>query len=900
MSEMQFYLNGKTFNNIFPFYILIDSELSIKSFGKSLRKILPELKADTPFHDYFFVKRPHIENCTPETFIKYCKQLVVISAKNSKTFKLRGQFEQYDDGFLFVGSPWFVTMEEVVSHKLTLHDFSYHDPLLDLLHVLKNQEVNNKELKELLETIDEQRKQLKKDKEELNKLSLVASANKNGVVLTNAIGDISWCNEAYTSIVDKPIEKIIGKSILSFGPCKTTSKADKDRVMEGFKKGIVFEGENSAVSKNGKLYWYKTTKQPIKNDEGKVVYYFAVIEDITLEKEREEQLQLLSSIAEKNTNAVIITDIYGHTEWVNSSFVEMTGYTIDELVGKKPGNILQGPETDTKTVNYLRSQIKNGLPFSCEVINYTKAGEKYWVRIQGQALHNKQGEVIKYFATEEDITFEKEFNQQLIESENRLNSLIANLQSGILLEDDDRKIVLVNKKFCELFGINVEPEVMKGFDCEMMAKGTKDYFKYPDEFLTRIDEILAKKEMVITEEVELADGRIFERSFIPIKTGKKANGQLWSYEDITIKKKYKESLEAEREKYSNIIANMNMGLLEVDKNDIIQLANQSFSDMSGFTTAELIGRKASELFLKNKSKDIIKEKTIERKNGISDSYQIKVNNKNGEDKYWLISGAPNYNVNGELVGTIGIHLDITEQKRLELQKEQLLTKLEKQNEYLNEYAQVVSHDLKSPLRSIHALIAWIKEDNEKEFTVQTKEYLKLIEDKVEKMDYLIQGILTYSKVESNKVVNENIDLNKVIQNIIEIIHIPKNITVRIMNDLPSLQTDRFRMQQLFQNLISNAVNYCDKEEGLVEVSSKEEGNCYVFSIKDNGPGIAEKYHSKIFELFQSFSKEEKSTGIGLSIVKRIVDNYNGSIWMESKVSEGTTFFIKLPKQNGTA
>jgi PAS domain S-box-containing protein len=899
MNKDQFLLNGDTFNNIFPFYILIDEELSIKSFGKSLSKILPELKADTPFDAYFAIKRPLLDNITPETFTKYCKQLVVINAKSSKTFKLRGQFEPYQNGFLFVGSPWFVTMEEVVSHKLTLHDFSFHDPLLDLLHVLKNQEVNNKELKELLETIDDQRKQLKKDKEELNKLSLVASANKNGVVLTNAIGEISWCNEAYHKIVNKPLDKIIGKSILSLGPCKTTNKADKGRVMEGFKKGIVFEGENSILAKNGKTYWYKITKQPIKNEEGKVVYYFAVIEDITQEKEREEQLQLLSSIAEKNSNAVIITDEIGNTEWVNTSFIDMTGYTLEELAGKKPGEVLQGPETDPKTINYLKSQIKNGLPFSCEIINYTKSNEKYWVRIQGQALHNKQGDVIKYFATQEDITFEKEFNQQLIESENRLNSLIANLQSGILLEDDERKIVLVNKKFCELFGINVEPEVMKGFDCNMMAKGTKDYFKDPETFLNRIDEILLKKEMVITEEVELADGRIFERSFIPINSGNKANGHLWSYEDITIKKKYKESLVAEREKYSNIIANMNMGLLEVDKNDIIQLANHSFCDMSGFSMAELIGKKAANLFLKSKSDAIIKDKVKERENGISDSYQLNVNTKNGEDKYWLISGAPNYNVNGELIGTIGIHLDITEQKRLELQKEQLLSKLEKQNEYLNEYAQVVSHDLKSPLRSIHALIAWIKEDNEKEFNDQTKEYLNLIEDKVEKMDYLIQGILTYSKVESNKVASEYIDLNKVVQNILEIIHIPKNITITISNTLPSLQTDRFRMQQLFQNLISNAVNYCDKEEGFIEVASREEGDSYIFSIKDNGPGIAQKYHNKIFELFQSFSKVEKSTGIGLSIVKRIVDNYNGAIWMESTVGAGTTFFIKLPKQYGT-
>ncbi|MGL2965815.1 PAS domain-containing protein [Flavobacterium sp. XGLA_31] len=899
MSDKPFILKGETFNNIFPFYILIDEKLYIKSFGKSMSKILPELKENRPFADYFTIKRPFLENSTAENFIKNINQLVVINTKSASRFKLRGQFEPYDNGFLFVGSPWFVSMEEVVDNKLTLHDFAYHDPLLDLLHVLKNQEVNNRELKELLITIDEQRKQLKKDKEELNKLSLVASANKNGVVLLNQKGEISWCNEAYLTIVKAPLEELIGKNILDFGPCKTKDKAERKRVFEGFQKGIIFEGENTSIAKDGQLFWYKTSKQPIKDEHGNVVYYFAIFEDITLEKQNEEQVLLLSSIAEKNSNAVIITNEKGETEWVNSSFIDMTGYSFEEILGKKPGYILQGPETDPVTINYLRAQIKNGLPFSCEIINYTKSKEKYWVRIQGQALHNKYGEVIKFFATEEDITFEKEFNQQLIESENRLNSLIANLQSGILLEDENRKIVLVNKKFCELFGIDVEPEVMKGFDCEMMAEGTKDFFKYPDAFLTRVDEIIKGREMVIAEEVEIADGRIFERTFIPIKSGQKYDGHLWNYEDVTIKKKYKESLVAEREKYSNIIANMNMGLIEVDKNDVIQLANQSFTEMSGYTMAELIGQNATDLFLKNKGNTIIQDKVREREKGISDSYEININNKAGEEKYWLISGAPNYNVNGEIIGTIGIHLDITEQKRLELQKEQLLKRLEKQNEYLNEYAQVVSHDLKSPLRSIHTLIAWIKEDNEKEFNPQTKQYLKLIEDKVEKMDYLIQGILTYSKVESHKTVSETINLNEVVQNIIEIIHIPENITVSITNELPQMITDRFRMQQLFQNLISNAVNYCDKKEGLVEIASTEEDNHFIFSIKDNGPGIEAKYQNKIFELFQSFSKAEQSTGIGLSIVKRIVDNYKGKIWMESKLGTGTTFYIKLPKKHGT-
>lgn len=900
MNNTQFILNGKTFNNIFPFYILIDDNLNLQSFGRSLYKIFPELKIGDSFSDHFNILRPVISTITIDS-IKKCKnQLVVIGSKKNKRLTLRGQVEKNEEGFLFVGSPWFVSMEEVVENKLSLNDFAYHDPLLDLLHVLKNQEVNNKELKELLETIDFQRKQLKKDKEELNKLSLVASSNKNGVVLLDIKGNIVWCNDAYLDITEVSFEEVLTKNILEFGPCKLSSKEHKDDVLKGFQKGIIFEGENASVTKNGKIFWYKTTKQPIKDDFDQVVYYFAVIEDITVDKEREEQLMLLSSIAEKNTNAVIITDSDGKTEWINSSFSEMTGYTFGEMIGKKPGHLLQGPETDIKTINYLKAQIKNGLPFNCELINYSKTKEKYWVRIQGQALHNKHGEVIKYFATEEDITFEKEFNQQLIESENRLNSLISNLQTGILLEDENRKILIVNKKFCQLFGIEVEPEVLKGFDCEMMALGSKDYFKNSDSFMKRLEEILKNKENVIAEEIELVDGRILERSFIPIQSGNKYDGHLWGYDDITIKKRYRESLVAEREKYSNIIANMNMGLIEVDKNDIIQLANNSFCDMSGYTNTELIGQKAANLFLTSKRKSIIQDKIVERENGISDSYEIKVKIKSGDDKYWLISGAPNYNVNGELIGTIGIHLDITEQKKLEIQKEQLLSKLEKQNEYLNEYAQVVSHDLKSPLRSIHTLISWIKDDNEKEFNEQTSQYLAMIEDKVEKMDDLIKGILTYSKVDSNKVALEDINLNEVIQNIIEIIHIPDHIEVKIVNLLPTIKIDRFRMQQLFQNLISNAVNYCDKKIGLVEVGVTENEKEYIFTIKDNGTGIDKKYQNKVFELFQSFSNEDKSTGIGLSIVKRIVDKYNGEIWMDSELGIGTTFYIKLPKKNGTA
>lgn len=897
MKNFQFSFDVDSFNTIFPFYILIEKNLEIKSFGKSIAKIVPDLVEYATFNEIFKVKRPQIELLNAINIVEAIGQLVVFDSIADNSVSLRGQFTLHNGYYLFIGTPWFQNMEQVIEKKLTLHDFATFDPLLDLLHVFKNQEINNQELKELLETVNSQRKKLKKDKEELNRLSLVASSNKNGVIFTHPNGRIFWCNDAYLELTGFDKEDVIGKTPVEVGLCELSNKEEIDKMLRAFYEGNVFDIDVFHAHKNQKPFWSKSKGQPIFDKQGKIVQYFAIIQNNTVEKEKEEQLSILSSIAERNINAVIICDSRGNIEWVNDSFLELTEFSKSELIGRKPGHMLQGPDTDPKAIAYLSDKIKNGLPFNTEILNYSKSKLKYWVRIQGQALLNKKGEVIKYFALEENITKEKEFNQKIIDSENKLNSLIENLQSGVLLEDVNRKIVIVNKKFCTLFDLTVDPDEMKGVDCETATYENKHFFRNPEECLKRIDEIIKSRERIIAEEVFLADGRVLERSFLPIYKDEKYAGHLWSYDDVTIKKRYKESIEAERQKYSSIIANMNMGLLEVDNNDTVLFANQSFCDMSGFSLLELLGNKASAILLNTVERDKIKFKKTIREKGISDSYEVAARTKDGKIKHWLVSGAPNYNLNAELIGSIGVHLDITEQKKLENQKEQLLKKLEKQNEQLNEYAQIVSHDLKSPLRSIHSLITWIKEDNEKEFSSETLQYLDMIESKVEKMDHLIQGILTYSKVDSENRVYESIDLNEVINNCIKIIHIPENINVKIDGVLPIVKADKFRMQQLFQNLISNAVNYIDKPEGLVSVGFSEDEKSYTFYVKDNGPGIAIENQEKIFKIFQSFTDHKSSTGIGLSIVKRIMDNYKGTISIESTLTKGTTFFLNLPKTN---
>ena len=233
--------------------------------------------------------------------------------------------------------------------------------------------------------------------------------------------------------------------------------------------------------------------------------------------------------------------------------------------------------------------------------------------------------------------------------------------------------------------------------------------------------------------------------------------------------------------------------------------------------------------------------------------------------------------------------------KINKQREELLYSLEKQNQSLNEYAHVVSHDLKSPLRSIHSLITWIKEENEANFNPTTEEYFTLIQRKVEKMNHLIQGILTYSKIDKVHIVNEEVDLNDLVQNILNMVFVPEHIEIKIANKLPTIKADGFRMQQLFQNLINNAINFNDKPNGLVEIACVEKEGHFVFSIKDNGVGISKKNHEKRFFIFESIAQDDKSSGIGLSIVKRILDNSNEKIWLDSQENKGTTFFFTLRK-----
>ncbi len=641
----------------------------------------------------------------------------------------------------------------------------------------------------------------------------------------------------------------------------------------------------------------------IYNESGSPIAAQGVIRDITQEVEIRNLLEnqkKQQDIIVENSSLGILLIVKDKIIKANKSFVELLGYSELELKKLSINDISSLEDSNLYDDLVQKSLEDDTKKFSIVRKFYKKNGDTLYGKTSMSSLKDSSGDIEYSVAMIEDITHEKISEEKIRASEERMTTLIKNLQTGILLEDQDRKIVLANQKFCDLFGIPVSPDVLKGVNSEKSIHKYKHMFLEPEEAMKGIDQVIGKKEVVTADEMELLDGRTFERDYIPLFNKDEYQGHLWSYNDVTLRKNYRKNLEIQKEKYSSIIANMNLGLVEVDNDENILMVNQSFSDMIGRSTDDLIGKNAKEaITIIDEDRQKLDLHNQKRKEGISDSYEVEVQVANGEKRFWLISGAPRYDDAGKVIGSIGIHLDITAQKNLELQKENLLKELEASNKGLQEYAHIVSHDLKSPLRSVSALATWMYDDYKDSLDENGRYNLKMMQEKIEGMDKLITGILKYSTVNSDTLDNTSVDVNEVIREIEEIIYIPENVKIKTKKKLPSIKADKTKIHQLFQNFLSNAVVNIDKEDGLVEIDYKEDKTHWEFSIKDNGVGIPKEYHQKIFQIFQSIGSNERSTGIGLSIVKKIIDRYHGRVWLESEIGEGTTFYFTLQKESKT-
>lgn len=353
----------------------------------------------------------------------------------------------------------------------------------------------------------------------------------------------------------------------------------------------------------------------------------------------------------------------------------------------------------------------------------------------------------------------------------------------------------------------------------------------------------------------------------------------------------------ELKKLSLVASKTNNGVVITDQYGNAEYINEGFERLMGYSVNEVIGHKPSDL-LHGEETDTQEVARINDKlaKGESVSSELVKYKKDGS-KIWIQESITPIIENGKVKKYIFIESDITPRKDAEQRMNEYMINLERTNRELDKFAYVVSHDLKAPLRAIGNLTGWIEEDLGENAPENIISNFNIIKGRVIRMEALINGILDYSKAAKKAGIEESFDSRSVISDAFDLIGASEECKLVMGSKLPIVHTEKTKLQQIFLNLINNAIKFNDKKEKFVEVDAEESKNFWHFSVKDNGPGIDKKFHEKIFVIFQTLNARDEfeSTGIGLAIVKKIVEDQGGRIWVESEPGNGSTFHFTWPK-----
>lgn len=364
-----------------------------------------------------------------------------------------------------------------------------------------------------------------------------------------------------------------------------------------------------------------------------------------------------------------------------------------------------------------------------------------------------------------------------------------------------------------------------------------------------------------------------------------------------------------------IYATAPIGLCVLDREFRFVRLNQFLAEMNGLPIADQLGHSIRELLpeLGDVQEPIFRHIFQTGMPVFNTEFRGTMPAQPNKERDWLISYYPLRQADEQIQGVNITIQEITELKRAEqaLQErateltrlnavlEQTTSLLKERNQELDQFAYVVSHDLKAPLRAIANLSEWVEEDLGDQIPEANQHQLQLMRRRVYRLEALINGLLEYSRVGRKEVPIEPVDTAQLLTDVLDSLAPPSTFQITIEPGMPTLITKKLLLSQVFSNLIGNGIRHHPRTDGTVTISVEDEGFAYKFAISDDGSGIDPNYHQRIFTIFQTLKArdEQENTGIGLSIVKKIIETEGGSIWLESQLNQGATFYFTWLKHS---
>lgn len=592
---------------------------------------------------------------------------------------------------------------------------------------------------------------------------------------------------------------------------------------------------------------------------------------------------------QNSQDLICVIDKSFSLEKINHKFLQLLEYSEEEILGKPIFNFIHSEDINS-TKKYLEClKTANGVQSFINRFGKKKGGYLWlsWKIMADPATENFYGIL-------------KEVSKNKLKkstSEIKIQSILDLAPDTIVVFDSIGTINMWNTRAEKLFGWKKNEVIGNLLSDFIIPKTNQNGYK------KRMYLLLNSKTPCMGKPIEMevinkAGMKFFISYSITWTLINEKKIFIGFIRDITENKKANEALKFSESFLNSIIENIpNMIFVKNAKDLKYVKFNKAGEDLLGYKKDELIGKNNYDFYSKKEADYLTeKEKKIFNVKNLIEVKEESVYTKNSGLKILETKHIPIYDSTGMPIYILGISNDVTERKRMYEELDNKTKELARSNSELEQFAYIASHDLQEPLRTINSYLDLIEKRYHDKIDEEGKEFIHFVTDASKRMRTLIQSLLAYSRI--NRIQPfAIIDLKELMENVLENLHssIEENKVTISFQELPNIYGDYVLIQQLFQNLIENAIKFRGSENPKVAISCIKKGAKFLFTIKDNGIGIKKENLGKLFVVFQRFHSQQEypGTGIGLAICKKIVERHKGDIWVESEINKGTTFYFTL-------